>query len=76
MTMTMKWMEDFKAWLQQDNPSGTHRFFQITLLILGGVLAMGLGAALVAVILIASPLLTVLVLLALGIYGIASLARK
>lgn len=74
--MTMKWMENLKAWLQHENPSGTHRLFQITLLILGGIFAMGLGAVLVGVILIASPLLTVLVILALGIYGIASLVRK
>jgi hypothetical protein len=72
----MKWMDDLKAWLQHENPSATHRFFQLTVLILGGIFAMGLGAALVALILIASPLLTVLIILALGIYGLASLVRK
>lgn len=72
----MKITSRIKAWLNQENASGTRRFFQMTALILGGILGMGLGVLLVGVILIASPLLTVLVLAFLGLYGIVSLVKS
>lgn len=68
--------ESIKNWLNQENASGTRKFLQMSVLILGGILAMFLGIALVGVILIASPLLTVLILLFLSIYGIVTAMRR
>jgi len=67
--------EKLKTWLNQEHTSQTQKFIQMSVLIIGGVLAMVLGALLVGLILIASPLLTVLILLFLLGYGIASVAR-
>ncbi len=70
------WAENIKLWLSEENVSGTRKVLQMTVLILGGILAMGLGILLVGVILIASPLLTVLILIFLSIYGIVSALRR
>ena len=43
---------------------------------MGGILWMGLGVVLVGAILIGSPLLTVLILVFLGLYGIVSLVKS
>lgn len=71
----MKLKESIRSWLNQDS-TGTKKFLQIAILIVGGVFAMGVGAGVVGLILIASPLLTVLILLFLLIYGLASLGRS
>lgn len=68
--------QSIKDWLNQENASGTRRFLQLTALIIGGILAMFLGIVLVGVILIASPLLTVVILLFLSIYGLVSMMRR
>lgn len=72
----MNSMEKLKAWLNEKDASPGRKFFQIAILIIGGVFAMGIGALLVGVILIASPLLTVLILIFLAGYGIASLVKS
>jgi hypothetical protein len=64
--------ESIKQWLNQEHTSGTRKFLQMTVLILGGILAMGLGIGLVGLILIASPFLTVVILLFLVIYGLVT----
>ncbi|WP_141731024.1 hypothetical protein [Oligoflexus tunisiensis] len=74
--MMSSWAENIKLWLSEENVSGTRKVLQMTVLILGGILAMGLGILLVGVILIASPLLTVLILIFLSIYGIVSALRR
>ncbi len=68
--------QSIKDWLNQENTSGTRKFLQLTALILGGILAMFLGIVLVGVILIASPFLTVVILIFLSIYGIVSMLRR
>ncbi len=68
--------QSIKDWLNQENASGTRKFLQLTALILGGILAMFLGITLVGVILIASPFLTVVILIFLSIYGIVSMLRR
>ncbi len=68
--------QSIKDWLNQENASGTRKFLQLTALILGGILAMFMGIALVGVILIASPFLTVVILIFLSIYGIVSMLRR
>lgn len=68
--------QSIKEWLNQENASGTRKFLQMTVLILGGILAMLLGVGLVGVILIASPLLTVVILIFLSIYGIVAASRR
>ncbi len=68
--------QSIKDWLNQENASGTRKFLQLTALILGGILAMFMGIALVGVILIASPFLTVVILIFLSIYGIVSMMRR
>jgi hypothetical protein len=68
--------QSIKEWLNQEHASGTRKFLQLTVLILGGILAMLLGIGLVGVILIASPLLTVVILLFLSIYGIVAATRR
>jgi hypothetical protein len=68
--------ESIKVWLNQENASGTRRFLQMTALIVGGIIAMLLGVLLVGVILIASPLLTVVILVFLSVYGIATAIRR
>jgi hypothetical protein len=70
------WAENIKLWLSRENVSGTRKFLQMTVLILGGILAMGLGILLVGVILIASPLLTVLILIFLSLYGVVSAFKR
>lgn len=72
----MKITSKIKEWLNQENASGTRRFLQMAALILGGVLAMGIGVVLVGVILVTSPLITVLVIAFLGLYGIVSLVKS
>lgn len=72
----MKLTESIKLWLNQENASGTRKFFQLAVLIVGGIVAMLLGVLLVGLILIASPLLTVVILVFLSIYGIASAMRR
>ncbi|HET9237479.1 MAG TPA: hypothetical protein VFO10_09530 [Oligoflexus sp.] len=72
----MKITSKIKEWLNQEQASGTRRFLQMTTLILGGIMAMGLGVALVGVILVTSPLITVLVIAFLGVYGIVSLVKS
>ncbi len=60
-----------------EGKSGTTKFIQIFLLILGSIFAMLLGGFLIAAILIASPLITVLILLFLIGYGlVAGLSSK
>jgi hypothetical protein len=71
----MELAEKIKAWLNQEHTSRSSKFLQMAVLIIGGIFAMVLGAVLVGVILIASPLLTVLILLFLLGYGIAAAAR-
>lgn len=71
----MSLKKTIENWLNQENSSPGRRFFQITALVLGGVLAMILGALLVGVILIASPLITVLVVAFLALYGLVTLFR-
>jgi hypothetical protein len=68
--------QSIKEWLNEENASGTRKFLQMTVLILGGIVAMLLGVALVGVILIASPLLTVLILIFLCLYGIVAAVRR
>ncbi|HYX33589.1 MAG TPA: hypothetical protein VE954_10780 [Oligoflexus sp.] len=68
--------ESIKVWLNQENASGTRKFLQMTALILGGIVAMLLGVLLVGVILIASPLLTVVILVFLSIYGIVTALKR
>lgn len=72
----MKITGKIKEWLNQENASGTRRFLQMAALILGGILAMGIGVVLVGVILVTSPLITVLVIAFLGLYGIVSLVKS
>lgn len=64
--------QSIKQWLNQEYSSGTSRFLQMTVLILGGILAMGLGIGLVGIILILSPFLTLIILIFLAIYGLAT----
>lgn len=64
--------ESIKQWLNQEHASGTRKFLQMAVLILGGILAMGLGIGLVGLILIASPFLTVIILIFLVIYSVVS----
>jgi hypothetical protein len=64
--------QSIKQWLNQEHTSGTRKFLQMTVLILGGILAMGLGVGLVGIILISSPFLTVIILIFLAIYGLVS----
>ncbi|WP_141733352.1 hypothetical protein [Oligoflexus tunisiensis] len=68
--------QTIKAWLHQENASRTRQFFQISALIVGGIIAMLLGAIVVGIILIASPFLTVLILLFLAIYGIVAALKS
>lgn len=72
----MKVTGKIKEWLNQEHASGTRRFLQMMALILGGIMAMGLGVVLVGIILITSPLITVLVIAFLGLYGIVSLVKS
>ncbi len=72
----MKLTNAIKSWLNQEHTSGARKFLQITVLIIGGLCAMLLGVLLVALILIASPVLTILILLFLAIYGITALIRS
>lgn len=72
----MNLRNSIKDWINQDNGGAGRSFFQITALIVGGVFAMILGAFLVGVILIASPLLTVLILSFLALYGLVALFKK
>ena len=67
--------ESIKLWLNQEHTSGTRKFLQMTVLILGGILAMGLGIGLVGIILIASPFLTVIILIFLAIYGLVTVFK-
>jgi Flp pilus assembly protein TadB len=64
--------QSIKQWLKQEHTSGTRKFLQMTVLILGGILAMLLGVGLVGIILIASPFLTVIILIFLAIYGLVN----
>jgi hypothetical protein len=68
--------ESIKQWLNQEHASGTRKFLQMTVLILGGILAMGLGFGLVGLILIASPFLTVIILIFLVIYGLVTAFKR
>ena len=69
-------VQAIRASFERDNISKTRRFFQIVALIAGSIVAMFLGIGLVGIILIASPFLTVVILVFLAIYGVVSMVKS